>query len=145
MEAAKLKQINIFSSLCKPYLVVALLCTSVEFQRAYGQSMLEKNANNFNVITGTVLDEKREPMIGALVKLYDCDSLVAKMSSDADGIFVFNLHKLSTLHNDVFLNISYASYYTRNIMLWSTDSLVNITVHLEINMEDLRRQTIITY
>mgnify|MGYP002859249453 CR=1 FL=1 len=99
-------------------------------------SIQEENTNGDSItIKGRVLDDKREPLLGALVELYNGENKLKGDVANEDGYFSITI---DTVHKnkDLKLIIRYTTFTTKTIIC-SKDSLQeynNISMELDENV-----------
>ena len=87
-------------------------------------------------ITGTVLDETGEPLIGATVKV---DGSLLATATDLDGHFTLNV----PANEDIKLAVTYVGYSPQLVKVPDDDS--SVTIHMEVSASEMQEVVVIGY
>jgi len=131
-------------------LVLAQLPTQQAFaqapviqEQAQLQSVSDKNntgpvPTDTVFVRGVVLDEKNEPVIGAIVQILNNSKVIGGVATDVDGLFnvAINGNSGNDLKTAV-LKVLYTSYQTKEISLQKIDISKNIKIELELNVKGM--------
>ena len=101
--------------------------------RFFSDKMIAANATSVEVIKGVVVDEDRQPLVGATVSIRSTSSGTI---TDVEGRFTINANVGDTL------SVSFVGYATREILV---DNQTTLTVQLSPDSKQLEDIVVVAY
>jgi len=96
------------------------------------------------IIRGVVYDEKKEPIIGAIIQLFQNHQNIGGASSDIDGNFSIRLDNRFEWE-EIEMKASYTSYSTEIIKIRRNDIKRSYDIELKINLDSVEGYIIYDY
>lgn len=117
-----------------PYTVAHTVAADAE--QSHGDSSL--------AVRGLVVDEKGEPMIGAVVQLFVDGLNKGGAATDIDGLF--KIYPISFVPDaEVVIQVSYTSYVTQKVELNMNNISTQCEIQMEINTKEIEEVTVMGY